>query len=65
MPKLVDILWIIPLLPLAGAAINGLFGKSWPNSRVNAVGIGSVSLTFLAVLELVREFFLLPAAQIP
>ncbi len=65
MPKIADILWIIPLLPLAGAAVNGLFGKAWPNSRVNAVGIGSVSLTFLAVLELVREFFLLPAAQIP
>ncbi len=65
MPKLADILWIIPLLPLAGAAVNGLFGKSWPNSRVNAIGIGSVSLAFLAVLELIREFFLLPASQIP
>ena len=40
MPKIADILWIIPLLPLAGAAVNGFFGKSWPNSRVNAVGIG-------------------------
>jgi NADH-quinone oxidoreductase subunit L len=65
MPKIADILWIIPLLPLAGAAVNGFFGKSWPNSRVNAVGIGSVSLTFLAVLELVREFFKLPLAQTP
>src|SRR5580658_6808020 len=65
MPKIADILWIIPLLPLAGAAVNGFFGKSWPNSRVNAVGIGSVSLTFLAVLELVREFFNLPLAQTP
>ena len=63
MPKIADILWIIPLLPLAGAAVNGLLGKTWPNSRVNAVGIGSVSLAFLAVLELVREFFTQPMAQ--
>ncbi len=37
--------------------------KSCPNSRVNAIGVGSVSLTFLAVLELIREFFKLPLAQ--
>jgi NADH-quinone oxidoreductase subunit L len=65
MLKIVNILWIIPLLPLAGAAVNGLFGKKWPNSRVSAVGVGSVSLTLLAVLELIREFFTLPASQIP
>ena len=30
-------LWIIPLLPLLGAAVNGLFGGRWPHSAVNAV----------------------------
>ena len=65
MPILLNNLWIIPLLPLAGAAINGLLGKQWPQSRVNAVGLSSVSLAFLAVIELVREFLALPAAQIP
>jgi hypothetical protein len=43
MPIVPNYLWIIPLLPAAGAAINGLLGKNWPQSRVNAVGIGSVS----------------------
>ena len=42
-------LWIILALPLAGAAINGLFGKRWPQSAVNSVAVGSVSLAFLAV----------------
>ncbi|MFZ0634065.1 MAG: NADH-quinone oxidoreductase subunit L [Candidatus Acidiferrales bacterium] len=65
MPIILNQLWIVPLLPLAGAAIIGLFGKPWPQSRVNAIGIGSVSLTFLAVLELIREFLALPASQIP
>jgi NADH-quinone oxidoreductase subunit L len=65
MPIILTHLWIIPLLPLAGSAINGLLGKAWPNARVSAVGVGSVSLTFLAVLELVREFVALPASQVP
>ena len=58
-------LWIILALPLAGAAINGLFGKRWPQSAVNSVAIGSVSLAFLAVVELVREFAHLAPDQIP
>jgi NADH-quinone oxidoreductase subunit L len=62
-------LWIIMLLPLLGSGINGLFGlplgKRWSNSTVNAVGVGSVALSFLAVLEGVREFAQLSADQIP
>jgi NADH-quinone oxidoreductase subunit L len=58
-------LWIILLLPLAGAAINGLLGKRWPQSIVNSVAIGSVTLAFVAVVELVREFSALAPDQIP
>jgi NADH-quinone oxidoreductase subunit L len=65
MTFILDHLWIIPLLPLAGAAINGLLGKGASQTRLNAVGVGSVSLTFLAVLELIREFTALPATSIP
>ena len=57
-------LWIILALPLAGAALNGLLGKNWSKTIVNSVGIGSVSLAFLSVLEAIREFSLLPAGQI-
>jgi NADH-quinone oxidoreductase subunit L len=58
-------LWIILALPLLGAAINGLFGKRWPQSAVNSVAVGSVALAFLAVAETVREFSQLTADQIP
>src|SRR6202047_1579623 len=61
---ILDHLWIILALPLAGAAINGLLGKKWPKVAVNSVGIGAVSLSFLAVLEAIREFSLLPAGQL-
>ena len=62
---LLDHLWIILALPLAGAAINGLLGKNWPKSVVNAVAVGSVGLSFLSVLETIREFSQLSPDQIP
>jgi NADH-quinone oxidoreductase subunit L len=66
---ILDHLWIIMLLPLLGSAVNGLLGmplgKRWSNSAVNTVAVGSVGLSFLCVLEAVREFAALPASQIP
>jgi NADH-quinone oxidoreductase subunit L len=54
---MLEYLWIVPLLPLVGAAVNGLFGAKWPNKTVNGVAIGSTGLSFLCALEAVREFF--------
>ena len=58
-------LWIILALPLAGAALNGLLGWKWPKAAVNSVGVGSVALSFLCVLELIREFLQLGSTQVP
>jgi NADH-quinone oxidoreductase subunit L len=44
-------LWLIPLLPLAGFFINGVFGRRYSKSLVNAVAIGSVVLSFAWVLR--------------
>src|SRR6185369_12306724 len=44
-------LWLIPILPLAGFLINGIFGRRFPKSLVNTVAIGSVVLSFLWVLK--------------
>ena len=60
-----DYLWIIPALPLLGAALSGLFGQNWPKRWVDIIGVGSTGLSFAAVLELFREFSQLPASQIP
>jgi NADH-quinone oxidoreductase subunit L len=58
-------LWILLALPLLGSALNGLLGWRWPKWAVNTVGVGSVSLAFLAVVELIREFLTLNSAQVP
>src|ERR1039457_383178 len=44
-------LWLIPLLPLAGFVINGVFGRRFSKGLVNAVAIGSVVLSFAWVLK--------------
>jgi NADH-quinone oxidoreductase subunit L len=54
---MLEYLWIVPLLPLLGSAVTGLFGAKWPNKIVNGVAIGSTGLSFLCALEAAREFF--------
>jgi NADH-quinone oxidoreductase subunit L len=49
-------LWIIPLLPLLGSAINGLLGWKWPNKIVHSVALGATGLSFVCALEAMREF---------
>jgi len=62
---ILNTLWIIPLLPLLGSAINGLLGSKWPNKIVNYVAVGSTGLSFLCALEAVREFSQLSPDRIP
>ena len=40
-------LWLIPLLPFAGALVNGLFGRRLPVRAIHTVACGAVLLAFL------------------
>jgi NADH-quinone oxidoreductase subunit L len=44
-------LWLIPIFPLVGFAINGIFGRRMPKALINAVAVGSVLLSFAWVLK--------------
>jgi NADH-quinone oxidoreductase subunit L len=44
-------LWLIPVLPLAGFAVNGVFGKRMPKAAINTAAVGSVVLSFLWVVK--------------
>jgi len=44
-------LWLIPLIPLIGFAINGIFGHRAPKRFVNFVAVGSVAISFALVLK--------------
>src|ERR1700683_2681817 len=39
-------LWLIPIFPLLGFLINGLFGRRMPKAMINLFAIGSVALSF-------------------
>ena len=45
-------IWLVPLLPLAGAAINGIFGRwfRFPEKLVGGIAVGTVALSFLVSL---------------
>ncbi len=62
---LLEHLWILLALPLAGAAANGLLGHRWSKRTVDAVAVSASGLAFLAALELWREFAQLTAAELP
>ena len=49
-------LWLIPLLPLAGAAINGLFGKRFSRQAVVAVALAFCGAAFLLALSIAARF---------
>ncbi len=58
-------LWLIPLLPLTGAAINGLFGRRWSNRLVTAVGLAFPAASLLWALITAMRFAGLPPSQVP
>ena len=51
-------IWLVPLLPLLGAAINGLLGRRFRFSErlVGSIGVGSVALAFLISLAAVVSY---------
>jgi NADH-quinone oxidoreductase subunit L len=49
-------LWLIPLLPLVGAAINGLFGKRLSRQTVSAIALGFCGAAFVMALWIAAQF---------
>jgi len=44
-------LWLIPVFPLAGFLLNGIFGRRASKAFINTIAIGSVLLSFAWVLK--------------
>ena len=44
-------LWVIPVLPLIGAAINGLFGRRFKNAVVSTVALLFTAASFVWALR--------------
>ncbi|HEY3176791.1 MAG TPA: NADH-quinone oxidoreductase subunit L [Candidatus Polarisedimenticolia bacterium] len=57
---MIDLLWLIPVLPLLGFAVNGLIGARLPRSVVSAVACGSVALAFALSVACFLDLAALP-----
>jgi len=58
-------LWLIPLLPLAGAAINGFFGRRFPKRIVATVGLVFVAAAFAMSAWASMRLLHMPLDKIP
>src|ERR1035437_6287177 len=58
-------LWLIPVLPAAGAAINGLFGRRFSNKMVSAIALVSTAASFAWALLAAIRLLAMPADQLP
>ncbi len=55
-----NLIWLIPMMPLIGFLINGLFGKKLSKSAVNLVACGSVLASFILAANAVLQLLGLP-----
>jgi NADH-quinone oxidoreductase subunit L len=51
-------IWLVPLLPLIGAAINGLFGRKFRFSEklIGGIAVGTVALSFLISVAAIYSY---------
>ena len=55
--------WIIPLMPLIGFLINGLFGRMLSKKAIGAVACGSMAVSFLIAIGIFFQIIGLPAEE--
>jgi len=60
-----SLLWLIPVLPLIGAAINGVFGKGLPKNFVSTIAIATVGISFLIAVRLFLAMLGRPESELP
>jgi NADH-quinone oxidoreductase subunit L len=58
-------LWLIPLLPLAGAVVNGLFGRRFSRPVVAGIALTSTVLTLALVLWIFTRMLGAPEGALP
>ena len=62
---ILDYLWLIPLLPLAGAFLLGVAGRRMARGTVSLIGVGSAGLSFAVSLGVAAAATGLPPGSLP
>ena len=58
-------LWLIPVSPLLGAIINGVFGRRMSKSVIGIIGAGTVALSFIISLGAFLQMLRTPESAMP
>ncbi|MBI5236784.1 MAG: NADH-quinone oxidoreductase subunit L [Deltaproteobacteria bacterium] len=58
---MVELVWLIPLLPLIGSVANGVFGSRLSKGTVGVIGSAAVGLSFLIAVSIFWRIMTLPA----
>lgn len=61
--NLIGLIWLVPLFPLLGSAVNGLFGARLGEKPVGIIGSAVVGLSFLVAVGLFLQVLSLPPAE--
>ena len=65
MDNALELLWLVPALPLAGAALLGILGSRLNKAAINTIGVGSAAASFMVALAAASAFLHLAPEQIP
>ena len=60
-----NLLWLIPVMPLLGATINGVFGKRLSRGVIGAIASGSVAVSFAISLSAFLQMLSMPEESLP
>jgi NADH-quinone oxidoreductase subunit L len=52
---MIDLVWLIPVFPLVGFLINGLFGRRFPEKAIGWIGAGAVGASFAVALSMLCQ----------
>ena len=52
---MIELVWLIPIFPLIGFLINGLFGRRFSEKTIGWIGAGSVGASFVVAVSIFLE----------
>jgi NADH-quinone oxidoreductase subunit L len=62
---MVNWLWLIPVLPLLGAVVNGVFGKRLSKGAIGVIAAGTVAMAFAISLSAFIQMLGIPEGELP
>ncbi len=61
----IQLIWLIPTLPLTGAVLNGVFGRAWNRGTIATVACGTVGISFAIALGIFVQMWTIPETGLP